>query len=89
MLLRIAVHNQVPFQYVLNDVWFASADNMKYVKRDLRKDFIMPLKSNRKVAVSEVNKRRGQYRAVSTLDLPEHTTREFWLEYVPLSLIHI
>ncbi|MDQ3254608.1 MAG: transposase, partial [Acidobacteriota bacterium] len=85
--LRIAVHNQVPFQYVLNDVWFASADNMKYVKRDLRKDFIMPLKSNRKVAVSEVNKRRGQYRAVSSLDIPAHTTREIWLEDVPLAVL--
>jgi len=87
MLLRIAVHNQVPFQYVLNDVWFASADNMKYITRDFKKDFIMPLKRNRKVALSEGDKRRGQYRAVSTLDLPEHTTREFWLEYVPCAVL--
>jgi len=87
MLLRIAVHNQVPFQYVLNDVWFASADNMKYVKRDLHKDFIMPLKSNRKVALSEGDKRRGQYVAVSTLDIPVATTREIWLEDVPLAVL--
>lgn len=82
MLLRIAVHNQVQFQYVLNDVWFASADNMKFVKRDLHKDFIMPLKTNRKVALSEHDKRRGQYVALSSLDLPADTTREIWLEDV-------
>ena len=87
MLLRIAVHNQVPFQYVLNDMWFASADNMKYVKRDLKKDFIMPLKRNRKVAVSEETKRRGQYLAVSSLDLPTDTTREIWLEGVPFAVL--
>jgi hypothetical protein len=51
-LLRQVVQNQIPFQYVLNDVWYASAENMMFVKHDLQRDFIMPLKSNRKVAVS-------------------------------------
>jgi len=86
-LLRVAVHNQVSFQYVLNDVWFASADNMKYVKRDLKKDFIMPLKRNRKIALSEADKRRGQYVAVNTLSLPADTTREIWLEDVPFAVL--
>ena len=69
MLLRVAVHNQVLFQYVLNDLWYASADNMKFIKLDLKKDFIMPLKENRKVAVGETDNQRGPYAAVSTLDL--------------------
>jgi len=86
-LLRVAVQNQVLFQYVLNDVWFASADNMKYVTGDLRREFIMPLKRNRKVAVSEADKRRGQYVAVSSLDLPAGTTREIWLEDVPFAVL--
>ena len=86
-LLSVAVHNQLLFQYVLNDVWFASADNMKYVKGDLKKEFIMPLKRNRKVAVSEADKRRGQYVAVSTLDLPAGTTRQMWLEDVPFAVL--
>lgn len=87
MLLGIAVHNQVPFQYVLNDLWYASADNMKYVKRDLHKEFIMPLKHNRKVAVSEAAKQHGQYVAVSTLDGPADTTRQIWLEEVPFPVL--
>lgn len=89
MLLRIAVHNQVPFRYVLNDVWFASAKNMKYVKVELHKDFIMPLKSNRKVALSESDKQQGRYVAVETLDLPAGTTREVWLEEVPFPVLLI
>jgi hypothetical protein len=45
---------------VVNDVWHASSDNMKMVKRDLRRDFVMPLKCNRKVALSEAcSGRRG------------------------------
>jgi len=86
-LLRVAAHNQVSFRYVLNDVWFASADNMKYVKGDLKKEFVMPLKRNRKVAVSADDKRRGQYVAVSTLDLPAGTTRDIWLEDVPFAVL--
>lgn len=50
-LLGFCVKN-MPFRYVFSDVWYASAENMKYIKRDLKRDFIMPLKSNRKVALS-------------------------------------
>lgn len=89
MLLRVAVHNQVLFRYVLNDVWFASAKNMKYVKLELQKDFIMPLKSNRKVALSATDKQKGRYRAVETLALPAGTTREIWLEDVPFAVLLI
>jgi hypothetical protein len=38
MLLRVAVHNQVKFRYVINDSWYASADNMKFVHRDLKRE---------------------------------------------------
>src|SRR3972149_6186495 len=50
-LLQQALRNQISFKYVLNDVWFASADNMMFVKHALKKHFVMPLKSNRKVAL--------------------------------------
>lgn len=43
-LLRQVVTNQIPFRYVLNDVWYASADNMRFVKHDLKRDFVMLLK---------------------------------------------
>jgi hypothetical protein len=89
MLLRVALHNQVKFRYVINDCWYASADNMKFIKQDLKKEFVMPLKENRKVALSEKDKQRGQYQAVSTLSLPAGKTLEVWLESVdfPLHLV--
>src|SRR5512134_2572286 len=49
-LLQQAVRNQIPFKYVLNDIWFAAAENMKFDKITLKKEFVMPLKGYRKVA---------------------------------------
>ncbi len=89
MLLRIAVHNEVKFRYVLNDVWFASSENMLFIKHSLHKEFVMPLKENRKVAFSLTDKQGGHYTAVSLLTLTAETTQEVWLEEVdfPLSLV--
>jgi DDE superfamily endonuclease len=87
MLLHVCLHNQLRFEYVLSDSWYAAADNFKYIKRVLKKEFVMPLKSNRKVALSEGEKKSGQYKAVSTLDLPEGATRQVWLEGVDFPLL--
>lgn len=85
-LLRVCVHNQIKFRYVVNDSWYSSAENMKIIKRDLKREFVMPLKSNRKVALSQAEKARGQYQAVSQLELPLDATLEVWLEEVPFAL---
>jgi DDE superfamily endonuclease len=87
MLLHVCVHNQIRFRYVLSDSWYAAADNFIYIKNVLKKEFIMPLKSNRKVALSEEEKKHGQYQALSTLDLPEGATRQIWLEGVDFPLL--
>jgi len=87
MLLQICVHNQIKFRYVLNDSWYAAADNMNFIKLDLKKEFVMPLKANRKVALSEADKQAARYVTVSLLDLPEGETREVWLEEVAFPLL--
>jgi DDE superfamily endonuclease len=87
MLLHVCVHNQVQFRFVLNDVWFASSDNMMFVKRALKKEFVMPLKENRKVALAPEDKQRGRYRAVNTLELPTGVTRLIWLEAVDFPVL--
>jgi hypothetical protein len=38
-MLATCVANQLPFRYVLNDSWFASAENMVYIKETLHKEF--------------------------------------------------
>jgi hypothetical protein len=87
MLLLACAHNKLRFSYVLNDVWYASSDNMMFIKHTLKKQFVMPLKQNRKVALTLEQKHSGQYQAVSLLDLPEGTTRQVWLEGVDFPLI--
>jgi hypothetical protein len=87
MLLQVVAHNQVRFRYVVNDAWYASADNMKFIHHDLKKHFVMPLKANRKVALNQKDKRRGHYQAVSQLEVAEESTRLMWLEEVDFPLL--
>lgn len=86
-LLQHAVNNQIPFKYVLNDIWFASADNMKFVKTTLKKDFVLPLKTNRKVAVSVSAKQDGRYQRVDTLELEAMKPVTVYLEDVGFPLL--
>ena len=85
-MLQAAYKNKISFKYVLNDIWFASAENMRFVKLDLKKDFIMALKSNRKVALSEDDKNNGKYQRIDQLELPEGTTQTIYLEGVPFPM---
>src|SRR2546430_13629494 len=86
-LLRHAKQNQIPFKYVLSDVWYSAADNMLFIKHDLDKDFIMPLKANRKVALSEQAKRDGQWIRLDQLTLEANTCVEIYLERVDFPLL--
>jgi len=88
-LLEQTVQNQIPFRYVLNDVWYSSAENMMFVKHTLGKDFIMPIKTNRKVALSLADKQQGRYVRVDTLALESKVPMTIYLEGVafPLRLI--
>ncbi len=87
-LIKHAVENHLPFRFVLFDVWFASAENMMFITREMERDFICPLKMNRKVALSMEDKLQGRYIRLDTLTLEENATREVHLEGVdfPVSL---
>jgi hypothetical protein len=82
-----ALHNQIQFKYVLNDVWFSAAENMNFVKTTLKKDFVMPLKSNRKVTLSLSAKQNGRYQRVETLELEPMQPVSIYLESVPFALL--
>jgi DDE superfamily endonuclease len=81
-MLKQAVQNQVEFSYVLNDIWYAAVENMKFIKQELKKDFIMPLKSNRKVALSQADKRKGKYVCIETMDIKSECIKSIYLEGV-------
>jgi DDE superfamily endonuclease len=82
-----ALRNQVVFKYVLNDVWFSAADNMNFVKKTLKKDFVMPLKSNRKLALSLSEKKNGHYQTIDTLEREPMNPVIVYLESVEFPLL--
>jgi len=86
-MVASVVHKQVPFRYVLADIWFSSAENMVFIKLKVKKDFLFPLKSNRKVALSEADKKRGQWTTLSALCFDTDAPRTLYLEGVPFPLV--
>jgi hypothetical protein len=86
-LTRQALKNQVVFTYILSDIWFASAENMKFVKTTLKKEFVMPIKGNRKVALSVSAKQDGRYQRVDTLELEALMPVTVYLEEVGFPLL--
>ena len=73
-MIDVCIQNQLKFSWVLSDAWFACADNMKYIKEKCKKDFIMALKSNRLVALSEADKKKNRYTRLDQLAWTEHET---------------
>lgn len=67
-LIQRAVSNQVLFDYVLADNWFASKANMAFIHVCLKKKFIFGIKSNRCVATSFQHAKSGQFQQVNSLD---------------------
>ncbi len=86
-MLAACRSNRIEFGYVLSDVWYSSSENMRYIKEDLGKEFIMPLKSNRKVALSVDLKRRGEYEQVGSVELEPETVLGVYLEQVEFPLL--
>ena len=85
-MLAQCVKNQIPLCYVLADTWFASAENMRFIKLELSKEFIFPLKTNRKVALSEEDQQHGRYQRVDSLSIEPGRLRKVYLEDVPFPL---
>lgn len=84
-----ALRHQIPFRYILADSWFSSAENMLFFKQKKRKDFIVPLKANRRVALSLAAKEQGQWLPVSAVDLGSDACARIYLEQVPFALLLI
>lgn len=66
-MIDTCIQNQLKFSWVLSDIWFASAENMEHIKEKRQKDFIMALKSNRLVALSEKDRKENRYTRLDQL----------------------
>jgi len=68
-------------------VWFASAETMVFIKHEQQHDFICPLKTNRKVALSVADKHQGRYTRVDTLEWEAQASKIVYLEGVTFPLV--
>jgi hypothetical protein len=61
--------HQLDFTYVLADSWFSGSDNLSWVVADCKKEFIIAIKGNRKVARSLEDKQAGKYNSIQKMEL--------------------
>jgi len=85
-MLSVCVQNKLKFRFVLFDTWFSSKENMCYIKKDLLKDFICALKSNRLAAVSEEDYQANRFTPIEELPWQEETLFVGWLKDVPFPI---
>ena len=83
MMRRLVGHADfnIGFKYVLSDSWFSSSQNMIWVTQECNSDFIMALKSNRVVALSEKDKAEGIYQGIESLMLEGRTMSVYLKQY--------
>jgi hypothetical protein len=86
-MMAAVVQKQIPFGYVMADTWFSSSENMVFIKHKLGKEFIMPLKNNRRVALSFTDKKRGRWVPLSSLSLDVDVSLTLYLEGVPFPVV--
>jgi hypothetical protein len=79
-LIDQAVKNKVLFDYILADNWYGSKANMAHIHNDLHKSFIIGIKSNRTLALSENDANNGRYQQVRALELEEDRAYTVWLK---------
>ena len=74
------------FDWVLADNWFGAKENLEYINNSLKKKFIIGIKSNRTVALSEKEKLKGNFTKVSKLDLQDGQSIKIWIKGIEFAL---
>jgi DDE superfamily endonuclease len=79
-ILARAIINQVKFDYVLADNWFGAKKNMEFIHYDMKKKFIIGVKANRLIALTEQERKKGQYQNLNTLQFKDGEKKIVWLK---------
>jgi len=83
MITQCSSHLDV--DYVLVDSWFSSSANFNHIVA-CGMDFIMALKANRSVALSQEDKEKGKWTDIRSLKL-EQVSKKVWLKSVDFPLL--
>jgi IS4 transposase len=85
--LKQVQRNQISYRYVLTDIWFASSENMTFIKKSLKKDFMMAFKSNRLVALSKEDKLQGRFVSIESLQITEDQALQVYVKGVDFPVL--
>ncbi|MEM7573440.1 MAG: transposase [Bacteroidota bacterium] len=66
--MLVQAKQQVGFTYVLGDSWFSSAENINLTTNKLAKHAVLALKSSRTVALSDKERKNGEFHRVDQVD---------------------
>ena len=88
-MLAQSVGNLVKFDYVLADNWFGAKKNMEFIHYAIKKKFVIGVKANRLIAISEHDRKKNQYQNLNALLLEDGEKRIVWLKDIsfPVALI--
>lgn len=79
--LKILIHtNRIKCRYIVFDSWYASKENLEFIKLTLKKDAVCALKENRTAALSMEDKLAGRFVPVSNIDIKPGETRLVYLK---------
>jgi hypothetical protein len=79
-MLRTCQQNRLLYRYALADSWFSAKENLSFIRQDLKKHFIVALKSNRTVALSKEDKAQGRFVRIDALDWSDPTPLNAWIK---------
>lgn len=86
-MVASTLQKAIPFRYVLADTWFSSSDNMVFIKKKAKKDFIIPLKTNRNVFLSDPSQKVGKPVKLESLDFGTDEVKTLWLEKIDFPVL--
>ena len=78
-MITQAITNGLIFKYILADSWFASVENMTFIKKK-KKFFIFDIKANRKTALSKTERDKGRWTRVDELEIADNMPVKVWLK---------
>lgn len=86
-MIKTCVQNQLKFRYVLFDIWFSSKENMIFIKKMVKKDFICAVKKNRLIALSKEDVQAKHFIRIEDLNWTEDAPILAWLKDVPFPVL--
>lgn len=85
-MIKQCIRNQLKFQWILADSWFASSDNMLFIHQK-NKFFMMDMKSNRLVALSKKDRNAGKWIRLDELNITPKTPVKIYLKDLKIQVL--